>query len=176
MNAEMIYGLVTGIFFGFLLQRGRVVRYDKQIGALRFQDMTIVKFMMSAIIVGMVGIHFLDIFGLVRLLYKPVVLGENIAGGLLFGLGWGLLGYCPGTQGGALGEGRWDALWGILGMITGAGLYAETYPLLMKNFLGWGSFGYLTIPGLLGVNRWFVILVFTGGVLVMFRWFEKKGL
>ena len=62
MNAEMIYGLVTGVFFGFLLQKGRVVRYDKQIGALRFQDMTIVKFMMSAIIVGMVGIHFLDIF------------------------------------------------------------------------------------------------------------------
>ena len=68
MNAEMIYGLITGMFFGFLLQKARVVRYDKQIAALRFQDMTIIKFMMSAIIVGMVGIHFFEMFGLVRLL------------------------------------------------------------------------------------------------------------
>ena len=176
MSAELIYGLITGMFFGFLLQRARVVRYDKQIGALRFQDMTIVKFMMSAIIVSMVGIHFFEIFGLVSPMFKPVVLGENIAGGFLFGLGWGLLGYCPGTQGGALGEGRWDALWGVLGMIVGAGLYAETYPFLMKRVLGWGYFGPLTIPDLIGVNRWLVIAVFIIGVIAMFRWFEKKGL
>ena len=172
----LIFGLLTGMCFGFLLQKAGVVRYDKQIGALRFQDMTIIKFMMSAIIVGMVGIHFFEIFGLVRLLFKPVVLGENIAGGMLFGLGWGLLGYCPGTQGGALGEGRWDSLWGVLGMIVGGGLYAETYPLLMKNFLGWGNFGFLTIPQLIGVNRWVVITVFVVGVIGMFNWFEKKGL
>ena len=176
MSAEMIFGLITGILFGFLLQKGGVVRYDKQLGALRFKDMTILKFMLSAIIVGMVGIHFFEIFGLVQLLYKPVVLGENIAGGLIFGLGWGLLGYCPGTQGGALGEGRWDALWGILGMIVGAGLYAETYPLLMDRFLNWGNFGYLSLPQLVGLDRWLVIIVFVTGVLAMFRWFEKKGL
>ena len=176
MNAEMIYGLITGMFFGFLLQKARVVRYDKQIAALRFQDMTIIKFMMSAIIVGMVGIHFFEMFGLVQLLYKPVVLSENIGGGILFGLGWGLLGYCPGTQGGALGEGRWDSLWGILGMIVGAGLYAETYPFLVENVLGWENLGYLTLPQLIGVNRWLVIIVFVTGILAMFRWFEKKGL
>jgi uncharacterized membrane protein YedE/YeeE len=172
----LIFGLLTGMLFGFLLQRARVVRYDKQIAALRFQDMTIVKFMMSAIIVGMVGIHFFDVFGLVQLLYKPVVIGENIAGGMIFGLGWGLLGYCPGTQGGALGEGRWDAIWGILGMIVGAGLYAETYSFLKQNIIGWGNYGYLTIPQLIGVNRWIVIIVFIAGVLALFRWFEKKGL
>jgi uncharacterized membrane protein YedE/YeeE len=149
----LIFGLLTGILFGFLLQKARVVRYDKQIGALRFQDMTIIKFMMSAIIVGMVGIHFFETFGLVQLLYKPVVIGENVAGGIIFGLGWGLLGYCPGTQGGALGEGRWDALWGILGMIVGAGLYAETYPLLMKGILGWGYFGILRFPDSPTVDR-----------------------
>ena len=172
----LIFGLLTGMLFGFLLQKGRVVRYDKQIGALRFQDMTIIKFMMSAIIVGMVGIHFFEIFGLVQLLYKPVIIGENVVGGMIFGLGWGLLGYCPGTQGGALGEGRWDALWGILGMVVGAGLYAETYPLLMKGILGWGYFGSLTLPQLIGVNLWLTITVFVVGVIAMFVWFEKKGL
>ena len=48
--------------------------------------------------------------------------------GLIFGIGWGLLGYCPGTSAGALGEGRWDAVWGILGMLAGAAIYAEAYP------------------------------------------------
>lgn len=172
----LIFGLLTGILFGFLMQRGRVVRYDKQLGALRFQDMTIVKFMMSAIIVGMVGLHFFDAFGLVKFLYKPTILGENITGGILFGLGWGLLGYCPGTQGGALGEGRWDALWGIIGMIIGAGLFAESYPYLKENILSWGNYGYLTIPQLFGVSRWLIITVFTVSVLLLFRWFEKKGL
>ena len=50
----LIYGLVTGILFGFFLQKGRVLRYDKQLGALRFLDMTIVKFMLSTILVGLV--------------------------------------------------------------------------------------------------------------------------
>jgi hypothetical protein len=161
----LIYGLLTGIMFGFLLQKGGVVRYDKQIGALRFLDMTIIKFMMSSIMVGMV-----------QFLFKPVILGENIAGGMLFGLGWGLLGYCPGTQGGALGEGRWDSLWGILGMTVGAGLYAETYPFLMERVLGWGFFGSLTVPQLIGINKWFYIIIFVAAVIAMFRWFEKKGL
>ena len=43
----LLYGLITGIFFGFFLQRGQVLRYEKQLGALRLMDMTIVKFMLS---------------------------------------------------------------------------------------------------------------------------------
>jgi hypothetical protein len=53
---SLVYGIVTGIIFGFLLQKGQVLRYDKQIGALRLLDMTIVKFMLSAIIVGAVWV------------------------------------------------------------------------------------------------------------------------
>jgi len=100
----LLYGLITGILFGFFLQRGQVLRYDKQIGALRLLDMTIVKFMLSAILVGTVGIYLLLDLGLVKLSVKPTILGGVIAGGMLFGLGWGLLGYCPGTAVGAVGE------------------------------------------------------------------------
>ena len=120
--AALIYGLVTGILFGFFLQKARVIRYDKQLGALRLIDMTIVKFMVSSILVGMVGVYLLLDLGWVKLSLKSTNLGGNIIGGLIFGLGWGLLGYCPGTSAGALGEGRWDALWGILGMIAGAAI------------------------------------------------------
>lgn len=172
----LIYGLVTGVLFGFLLQKGRVLRYDKQLGALRLQDMTIIKFMLTSVIVGMVGVYLLNDLGLAKLSIKATVLGPIILGGLLFGLGWGLLGYCPGTSVGALGEGRWDAVWGILGMIVGAGLYAEAFPVLEKTVYTWGNLGRITVPQILGVNHWVVIPVFIVAALLFFRWLEKKGL
>lgn len=173
---ELLYGLITGILFGFFLQKGRVLRYDKQIAALRLKDMTIVKFMMSHIAVAMVGVYLLYDLGLVKLSLKPTILGGVIIGGLLFGLGWGLLGYCPGTSLGALGEGRWDSVWGILGMMVGAGLYAEVYPYLQKTVLTWGDYGKITIPQVLGINHWLVILLFLAATALLFRWLEKKGL
>ncbi len=172
----ILYGLITGILFGFLLQKARVIRYDKQLGALRLMDMTIVKFMLSTVLVAMVGTYLLKDAGLVKLSIKPTLLGAVILGGLLFGIGWGLLGYCPGTALGALGEGRFDALWGILGMLVGAGLYAEAYPFLKKTVLTWGDLGKLTLSQVLGVNHWIIIPIVVVGGLLLFRWFEKKGL
>lgn len=172
----LIYGLITGILFGFLLQKGRVLRYDKQMGALRLQDMTIVKFMLSSILVGMIGVYLLKDMGLASLSIKPAILGANLLGGLIFGVGWGLLGYCPGTSAGALGEGRWDALWGIGGMLAGAALFAEAYPFLKSNVLTWGNLGKLTLPQVLGVNHWFIIPLFLLASLSLFFWLEKKGL
>lgn len=172
----LLTGLITGILFGFLLQKARVLRYDKQLGALRLQDMTIVKFMLSTIIVGMIGINLLHDLDMISLSIKGTVLGANIIGGLIFGIGWGLLGYCPGTSLGALGEGRWDALWGILGMLLGAGLYAEAYPGLKKSVLTWGNLGKITLADVTGINHWIIIIVLGIGSLALFRWFEKKGL
>ena len=172
----LLYGLATGILFGFFLQKGRVLRYDKQLGALRLMDMTIVKFMLSTVLVGMVGIYILKDLGLVKLSVKPTNLGANIIGGLIFGAGWGLLGYCPGTSAGALGEGRWDSLWGILGMLVGAAVFAEVYPVLKTSILTWGKLGKITLPQVLGVNHWIIVPIFIVGALVLFGWFEKKGL
>jgi hypothetical protein len=175
--ARMLYGgVATGIIFGFLLQKGEVLRYDKQLGALRLRDFTIVKFMLSTVIVAMVGIYLLHDLGLVKLKLKATVLGPNIIGGLIFGAGWGLLGYCPATAVGALGEGRWDSLFGIVGMLFGAAVYAEVYPVLKTNVLAWGQFGKITIPGILGINHWIVILFLIIVVILLFFWFERKSL
>lgn len=173
---QLFYGLITGLLFGFLLQKGRVLRYDKQLGALRLQDMTIVKFMLSSVIVGMVGIYALNDLGLVKLSIKTTIVGPVVLGGLIFGVGWGMLGYCPGTSMGAVGEGRLDALFGIAGMIAGAALFAETYPFLLKTVYTWGNFGKITIPQALGINHWLIIPVFVVGAVLLFRWLEKKGL
>ncbi len=172
----LLYGLITGILFGFFLQKARVIRYDKQVGALLLRDMTIVKFMFSSVLVGMVGVYLLHDLGWVKLSIKPTVLGGNLLGGIVFGIGWGLLGYCPGTSLGALGEGRWDAVWGILGMLVGAGLFAEAYPWIKKTVWTWGVLGKLTLPQVLGVSHWIMISLFVMGGLVLFWWLERKGL
>ena len=163
---ELLYGLVTGILFGFFLQKAQVIRYDNQLGALRLQDFTIVKFMLAHIAVAMVGVYVLYDLGLVKLNIKATILGGVVVGGLIFGIGWGLIGYCPGTSLGAVGEGRYDGLAGILGMLVGAGLYAEAFPFLSKTVLTWGNYGKITIPQVLQVNHWVVIVV----LLALFAW------
>lgn len=172
----LLLGLITGIMFGFFLQKGEVLRYDRQVGALRLLDMTIIKFMLTTVLVAMVGIYLLKDFGLVKLSVKPTILGGNIVGGLLFGAGWGMLGYCPGTSAGALGEGRWDALWGIIGMLFGGALYAEAYPLMKKTVLTWGDYGKITLAEITGINHWVIIALLIAGGLALFQWFEKKNL
>jgi uncharacterized protein len=172
----LLYGLITGILFGFFLQRGQVLRYDKQIGALRLMDMTIIKFMLTAIFVGTVGIYLLHDFGLAKLSIKSTILGSTIGGGLLFGLGWGLVGYCPGTSIGAVGEGRWDGIWAVFGMLAGGALYAEAYPMMKKTLLTWGDLGKITLPQVLGVSHWVVIPVFILAGLGLFIFLEKKKL
>ena len=176
MSHDMIMGLVTGIVFGVLLQRAGVIRYDKQLAALRLRDMTILKFMLSTICVAMIGTYLLVDLGMAKLSIKPTILGGVVIGGALFGVGWAIFGYCPGTAMGALGEGRLDTVFGLAGMRVGAGIYAEIYPLMKNTVLTWGDYGKITIPQVLGVNHWIVIAVFVAGTLALFRWFEKKGL
>ena len=78
---------------------------------------------------------------------------------------------------GAVGQGSLDALFGgILGMLIGAGLFAELYPALEKKVLKNGHFGELTFPQLLKVNPWWVILPVALGIVGLLYWLEKSGL
>lgn len=158
MNTELWGGLITGIIFGILMQRSEVIRYDRQVGAVRLIDMTIIKFMLSAILVGTVGIYQLRELGMIALSVKGTVVGNNVVGGLIFGAGWALLGYCPGTAAGALGEGRLDALIGMLGMLLGAIIFAEVYPYIQTGSLALGNYGKITLPDLLGADPWLLIV------------------
>ncbi len=175
-NARLLLGLATGIAFGFFLQKGGATKYDKIVDALRLKDLTIIKLMFAAVLVGMVGVYLLNGLGLANLHIKPVELPALVVGSLIFGVGFALLGFCPGTCAGAVGEGRMDGLFsGILGLIVGATIHAEIYPYIKDNFLKIGNYGKPTIPQLLGVNPWAVIipvvLVF-GGLLI---WLDRKG-
>ena len=173
---EQVIGLTTGIIFGFLLQKGEVLRFERQVGFLLLKDMTIIKFMLTAVLVGMVGIYSVHTLGLITLSVKATNLAAIAVGGLLFGIGWAIAGFCPGTSVGALAEGRIHAFWAILGMISGASLYAEIYPAMQKTLLTWATYGKITLPGLLGISAWPIVLVFTLSGSGLLFWFEKKGL
>lgn len=173
---EAVLGLVTGVLFGFLLQRGRVLRFDKQVGAMRLQDMTILKFMLSAILVGMIGLQIASQLGWLKLSHKPMNLGAILIGGVLFGAGWAVTGFCPGTSVGALGEGRVHALWAALGMVVGAAVYAELYPLFKSTVLTWKDWGKIALPEALGVHPWGLISLLALVYVAVFVLFEKRRL
>lgn len=176
MNTEQLLGLITGVAFGFLLQKGRVLRFEKQVGAMLLKDMTILKFMLSAILVGMVGVTIMSNAGIITLGHKPMNLGAILVGGALFGAGWAVMGFCPGTSVGALGEGRWHAIFAIAGMVTGAGVYAELYPVFKATVLSWVDYGKIGLPEALGTSPWAIISLFIVAVLILFRWFERNKL
>ena len=171
---EHFIGLITGVLFGFFLQKGEALRFDRQVGFLRLIDMTIFKLLMTAIIVGMVGLYLFRDLGIIALSPKATHLRAQIIGGLLFGIGWAIVGYCPGTSVGAVGEGRWHAIWAIVGMLIGAAIFAEVYPALKSNIISWGTYGKVTIPEAFGINHWIVIVIFVALVIGIFKWFEKK--
>jgi hypothetical protein len=100
-----------------------------------------------------------------------------VTGGLIFGVGFGVLGYCPGTVAGAVGQGSLDALFGgVVGILIGAGLFSEFYPKLEKRILSRGVFGELTWPQLLGVNPWFMVFPVAIWIIDLLLWIEKFGL
>jgi uncharacterized protein len=175
-KAQLAIGFLAGIAFGFLLQKGGVTRYDVIIGQLLFEDFTVLKIMLSAVIVGMVGVHLLRSMGLAQLHPKPGSLGATAAGGLIFGVGFGLLGYCPGTVAGAVGNGYLDALLGgVVGTVAGAGIFAALFPKLRSNILGKGDFGDLTVPQFLKLNAWVVIVPAVAALVALLALIEKLG-
>ncbi len=166
---KIIHAIIFGFAFGFLLQKGGVGTYHILLGQLLLQDWTVVKIMMTAVVVGMVGIHVLHHFAKVNLHIKPTKLGANIIGGLLFGAGFALIGYCPGTGAAALGQGSWDALFGMGGLVVGSWLYAELSGTLKKTVGKWGDLGKLTLADVLHLPRGVVVVLMAAlltGVLI----------
>ncbi|MCC7339117.1 MAG: YeeE/YedE family protein [Pirellulaceae bacterium] len=154
----LIQGLVFGVVFGFLLQKGGVAKFHVLVGQLLLVDYTVVKVMLSAVVVGALGIHFLHRAGLVEMHIKPTRFASNTLGGLLFGVGFALSAYCPGTGAAALGQGNYDALAMVMGMIAGSFMFAEMSGWISRHIDPIGDRGKLTLYDLLPVNRTLVVM------------------
>lgn len=176
--ATIFMGGIAGFIFGFLLQKGGVTRYSVIVGQFLLKDFTVLKIMLTAIVVGSVGIYGMRALGLdIGLHVKTTALLGNALGGIIFGAGMTILGYCPGTAVAAIGEGSRHAIPGVLGMVVGAGLYAEVYPWIKTNILSMGNLGKVTFPDITGYSPWWFIgsllIVAVFGLIFLERW-EKK--
>ncbi len=174
--SPLLWGLAFGIVFGFLLQKGGATKYDVIVGQLLLTDFTVVKIILSAILTGMIGIYAMKTLGWVELHPKSGSAGMNIIGGLIFGVGFAVLGYCPGTIAGAIGNGYLDAMvGGLAGIMIGAGLFAALYPRLSQGILTKGDFGDLTLPRVFEVNDWIIVVPAAMVIFLVLYWLERAG-
>jgi uncharacterized protein len=175
----LILGATTGLAFGFLLQKGGVTRFCVILGQFLLKDFTVLKIMLTAIVVGGIGIYGMRTMGLdVPLHIKNATLVGNVLGGLIFGVGMAVLGYCPGTGVAAIGDGSRHAIFGAVGMLVGAALYAEAYPWIKSDVLGIADMGKATLPTLSGHSPWWfivgILIISIGGFVVLERWEYKN--
>ncbi|MGC9434878.1 MAG: YeeE/YedE thiosulfate transporter family protein [Methanomicrobiales archaeon] len=173
---QLLLGLLMGMVFGFLLQRGGVTYYDVILGQLLLTDFTVVKVMLSAVVVGMIGIYAMNSLGWVNIHARSGAIGSVMVGGLIFGLGFAVLGYCPGTVAGALGQGSLDALFGIAGLVLGAGVFAILYPRLEGKILEWGPLPAVTLWEWAGVRPWTMVIPAAVLILLILAGLEFVGL
>ncbi len=168
---KLLLGLLSGILFGFLLQKGRVAKFRVIVGQFLLKDWTVVKVMLTAVAVGAVGVWAMLALGLTTLHIKPAAFGGVVAGGLLFGAGMAIFGYCPGTSVAACGEGRRDAMVGVVGMLVGAFIYVVAYPALQGLITGFGDWGKVTVADVTGLSPWiFVAAIVVATVITRLRW------
>ena len=155
----LVLGALTGLIFGFLLQKGGVTRFDVIVGQFLLRDFTVLKVMLTAIVVGGLGIWGMLQLGMIEgLKVKAAYLAANALGGVMFGAGMAVLGFCPGTGVAAIGDGSRDAIAGLLGMLCGAALYAEAHPWFQEHVLGWADLGKETLVSATGLSPWWFLV------------------
>ena len=155
--------LVFGFLFGAILQYGRLNKFDVISGIATRTDFSVPKAIAVSIGVGAILLNAEIALGFASFHTKPLILGGIILGGLVFGSGMAILGYCPGTLAISVGEGSVDALFGIIGGLFGGLVFTMLIPY-MGGILGpnLGVINLSTITG--GPGVFFFILVIVIGV------------
>lgn len=167
---KLFWGLALGAAFGALLQLSGASSHTKILNTLRLKDLTIMKVILTAISVGLLGVHLLDAGGWAHMKVKDLYLpGVMLAGGM-FGIGFAIAGYCPGTALAAAAEGKPDAWAAIMGGLVGALVFAFAFPELEEYLFSMGRFGPVTAQGVLGIHGiWLAAPLAAGGLYLAFR-------
>ena len=98
--AAFFLALLVGFGFGFALERAGFSSSRRLAGLFYFTDMAVVKVMFTALVTAMLGLSYMVAFGWIemdRIFLMPTIYGAQIAGGLLFGVGFAMGAWCPGT-------------------------------------------------------------------------------
>jgi uncharacterized membrane protein YedE/YeeE len=178
-TAGLLLAVLFGFFFGLSLERGGLGDPHKLSGVFYFRDFTVPKVMFTAILVAATGLYLLGDTGLLdmsRVWIIPTFFWPQLVGGLLFGLGFVVSGYCPGTAVAGLASGRVDALVTMAGIVLGSLLFAAIYPVLEDFYLS-SSMGAATLQRLIGASHWTVLIiiaVIAAAMFLFFEWYEKR--
>ncbi len=162
--------LAIGFAFGFFLERAGFGSSRKLASVFYFKDMTVIKVMFTAVLTAMIGLFSLRALGLINL--EQVYLLETnyvpqIVGGLIFGIGFVVGGWCPGTAAAGITSGKIDALVFMLGAVAGSAFFNEAFRWV-KPVYEMGGRGVLFVFDSLGISASAFVLIFCLTGLIMF--------
>jgi len=155
--------LIVGALFGVALERAGFGSSRKLTGVFYFEDMAVIKVMFSALITAMLGLAYLRVAGFIGLddlYFMPTVYGAQIVGGLIFGVGFVMGGWCPGTAAVGLASGKLDALIFLGGAMLGSIFFNEIFPVIQPLYT-WGNQGVVFIYQTLSLRPEGFALLFT---------------
>jgi hypothetical protein len=162
---EVILGLFSGIAFGFVIQRVGATNADKMARAHLMMEPHIPQFMVLAVAVSALGLSGLLAVGVGRTVLLPTSLVATGLAAVIFGIGWGLAGYCPGTCWAAVGEGRMDAIFALLGGLVGTAVFAHFHESLIPLLYAPTNMGAMSLSDWFGGRTWAtVVLVLAFGL------------
>jgi len=177
----LIFALLTGIVFGIFLEKAGFGNARKLVEQFYFSDMRMFKVLFSGIVTAMVGIYWLSYLGwldITQIYINGTYLWPQVAGGLLFGVGFVMCGLCPGTSCVAVFTGKMDALAVFAGIFTGLILFAEVEPKL-EGLLSYSSLGDISLYELFnmeyGVLTLIIVLVALAAFWLAGRVEERMG-
>ncbi|RIJ47014.1 transporter [Maribellus luteus] len=159
----IVLTLFLGFLFGLTLQYASLNKFNVISGMATLDNLTVAKAIAVAVGLGAILINIEIGAGMASYHVKPLILGGLVFGGILFGVGMAILGYCPGTLAISLGEGSLDALLGIIGGILAGVVYTLVLPSL-QGILG-PNLGSFSLRTALDSNLAFYLLVFLIGAL-----------
>jgi uncharacterized membrane protein YedE/YeeE len=171
--------ILSGFAFGFVLERAGFGSSRKLAAQFYLRDMTVLKVMFTAIITAMLGLVFLRAVGLVdmeQVYVNPTFLGPQVVGGLIFGVGFAIGGYCPGTSVVAAATGKLDALAFLGGVGGGIMVFAGVYDDI-ASFARSGGGERRFLMDWLDLSYGTVAVLVTLMALAMFagaEWIERK--
>lgn len=175
MSLIVFSGFLVGLLFGFALERGYFCQHSGFLDAVMFKNYKIIKGTIWAILIAMLGFHFLALFGVITLNPKPFFWGANVVGGIIFALGMFLVGGCAGGTTFKIGTGLISYLLAGIGIALGGYLTAEGPLQAFKTFLQSATKITIdkaspTLASVFNLNPWIVVIV----LAAIFVWLLVK--
>ena len=167
----ILSGLLLGAAFGAILFASGLADPRRIVGMLRLKDLFLLKALVTALGVGIVGVALLAAAGQAHTSVKTLHVLAVALGGVVFGAGFALTGYCPGTSLAAAAAGRRDAWFVVLGGLSGTAAFAALYPAIAPLLIEPLTFGKPTVDSAIGVPALAVALPIGAAVAyVVLRW------